>query len=258
MTRADLETMLKRLHLFGCLARLDELEGQDWLERLVTIETDERTRRSLENRTRIAGLGQFKALCDFDWTWPKKLDRMLVEELLTLRFVSEGANVVLLGPNGVGKTMLLKNLANRALQAGHPVLVRSASDLLADLVNQESSVARARRLRAYVAPAILCIDEVGYLSYDARHADLLFEVVTRRYEKGKSIVLTTNKPFAEWPTVFPNAACVVTLVDRLLHRAELVVVEGESYRLREAQERQLRRTSSRRRGKEGPPATPTS
>jgi len=254
-TRTDLENALKRLHLFGCLARLDELEGQDWLERLVTIETDERTRRSLENRTRVAGLGQFKALCDFDWTWPKKLDRMLVEELLTLRFLSEGANVVLLGPNGVGKTMLLKNLAHRALQAGHPVLVRSASDLLADLANQESSVARDRRLRAYVAPAILCIDEVGYLSYDARHADLLFEVVTRRYEKGKSIVLTTNKPFAEWPTVFPNAACVVTLVDRLLHRAELVVVEGESYRLREAQERQLRRTSARRRGKETPPTS---
>jgi DNA replication protein DnaC len=132
------------------------------------------------------------------------------------------------------------------------VLVRSASDLLADLAGQESSVARARRLRAYVQPAILCIDEVGYLSYDTRHADLLFEVVTRRYEKNKSIVLTTNKPFAEWPSVFPNAACVVTLVDRLLHRAELVAIEGDSFRLREAQERQQRRAASRRRPKDAP------
>jgi DNA replication protein DnaC len=253
MTRFELEAALKRLRLLGCLAHLDELQNEPWLARLITLESEERARRSLENRTRIAGLGSFKPMCDFDWKWPKKIDRALVEDLFTNRYVAEGANVVILGPNGVSKTMLLKNLASCALHAGHQVLVRSASDLLADLAGQESSVARARRLRAYVQPAVLCIDEVGYLSYDTRHADLLFEVVTRRYEKNKSIVLTTNKPFAEWPSVFPNAACVVTLVDRLLHRAELVVIEGDSYRLREAQERQQRRSSSRRKAKETPP-----
>jgi len=252
-TPSELEATLKKLRLFGCLAHLDELENEPWLARLITLETEERTRRSLENRTRIAGVGSFKPICDFDWKWPKKIDRPLVEDLFTNRYIAEGANVVILGPNGVAKTMLLKNLASAALHAGHPVLVRSASDLLADLAGQESSVARARRLRAYVQPAVLCIDEVGYLSYDSRHADLLFEVVTRRYEKNKSIVLTTNKPFAEWPSVFPNAACVVTLVDRLLHRAELVVIEGDSYRLREAQERQQRRATSRRRPKDAPP-----
>ena len=107
--------------------------------------------------------------------------------------------------------MLLRNIAPRALNAGHHVVVRSASDLLADLMKQEFSVARARRLTAYVRPNLLCIDEVGYLAYDTRHADLLFEVVTRRYERGRTILLTTNKPFAEWPTTFPNAACVTTL-----------------------------------------------
>jgi DNA replication protein DnaC len=256
-TRSELEASLKRLRLFGCLAQLDELHNEPWLVRLITLESEERARRSLENRTRIAGLGTFKPMCDFDWGWPKKIDRPLIEDIFTNRYVAEGANVVILGPNGVAKTMLLNNLAYCALHAGHHVLVRSASDLLADLAGQESSQARARRLRAYVQPAVLCIDEVGYLSYDTRHADLLFEVITRRYEKNKSIVLTTNKPFAEWPSVFPNAACVVTLVDRLLHRAELVVIEADSYRLREAQERQQRRANSRRKPKETPPTPPT-
>jgi DNA replication protein DnaC len=252
-TSSELETQLKKLRLLGCLAHLEALQNEPWLARLIALESEERARRSLDNRTRIAGLGSFKPMCDFDWKWPKKIDRPLIEDIFTNRYIVEGANVVILGPNGVAKTMLLKNLAYGALHAGHPVLVRSASDLLADLAGQESSQARARRLRAYVQPAVLCIDEVGYLSYDTRHADLLFEVVTRRYEKNKSIVLTTNKPFAEWPSVFPNAACVVTLVDRLLHRAELVVIEGDSYRLREAQERQQRRSSARRKAKETPP-----
>ena len=249
MTRSETLTALKRLRLVGCIANIDELEGQDWLERLIALETAERRRRTLDNRTRIAGIGAYKLLADFDWNWPTKIDRLQIEELMTLRFIGEGANVVLLGPNGLGKTMLLKNLAHRALEAGQPVLVRSASDLLADLARQESTNARDRRLRAYVAPAVLCIDEIGYLSYDARHADLLFEVVTRRYEKNKSIVLTTNKAFSDWPTVFPNAACVVTLVDRLIHRSEVVAIEGESYRLRDAQEKQKQREVARRKAK---------
>jgi len=253
---STIEATLHKLRLIGCLAHLDEIKHEPWLARLIAIESEERARRSLENRTRIAGLGAFKPMCDFDWKWPTKIDRSLVEDLFTNRYIAEGANVVIVGPNGVAKTMLLKNFASCALHAGHQVLVRSASDLLADLAGQESSAARARRLRAYVQPAVLCIDEVGYLSYDTRHADLLFEVVTRRYEKNKSIVLSTNKPFAEWPAVFPNAACVVTLVDRLIHRAELVVIEGESYRLREAQERQQRRAIARRKPKEPPPVPP--
>jgi DNA replication protein DnaC len=243
-TSSEVEATLKKLRLIGCMAHLDEIKDEPWLARLIAIESEERARRSLENRTRIAGLGTFKSMSDFDWKWPKKIDRLLVEDLFTNRYITEGANVVILGPNGVAKTMLLKNFASCALHAGHQVLVRSASDLLADLTGQESSAARARRLRAY-------------LSYDTRHADLLFEVVTRRYEKNKSIVLSTNKPFAEWPSVFPNAACVVTLVDRLLHRAELVVIEGESYRLREAQERQQRRATARRKTKDTPPVPPT-
>jgi DNA replication protein DnaC len=243
----SLEATLRRLQLFGLLARVDEIRTKAWLDEVIAIEHEEKTRRSLAHRRHLAGVGAFKPLTDYDWSWPRKIDRALVEELFTLDFLREGSNVILLGPNGVGKTLLLKNLADTALHAGHSVVVRSASDLLGDLVKQESSAARTRRLSVYVQPALLCIDEVGYLSYDARHADLLFEVVTRRYEKNRSIVLTTNKPFAEWPQTFPNAACVVTLVDRLLHRAEIVTVEADSYRFKEAEQRQKERAQARKR-----------
>lgn len=235
------------------MARLEQVRKEPWLKKVLEIEDEEKTRRSLAHRVHIAGIGPFKPLADFDWKWPRKIDRAQIEELFTLDFIAEGANVVMLGPNGVGKTMVLRNLAHHALHDGRSVMVRSASDLLADLAKQESSAARARRLSAYVLPHLLCIDEVGYLSYDARHADLLFEVVSRRYDKGRSILLTTNKPFAEWPTTFPNAACVVTLVDRLLHRAEVIPIDGESYRLREAEERQKQKAAARKRAKESKP-----
>ena len=116
--------------------------------------------------------------------------------------------------------------------------------MLHDLAAQDSSIALARRLRRYTSPTILAIDEVGYLSYDARYADLLLEVVTRRYQN-RPILLTTNKAFGEWNQVFPNAACVVALIDRLLHRAEIVALEGKSYRLKEAKERAERKAKTR-------------
>jgi len=137
---------------------------------------------------------------------------------------------VLLGPNGVGKTMLLKNLAHHSVMRGYTVRFTTASAMLNELALQDSSAGLNRRIKHYVHPQLLCIDEVGYLSYDSRYADLLFEVVTRRYEALKPVVLTTNKPFSEWPDVFPHAACVVTLVDRLIHRCEVLHIEGQSYR----------------------------
>ena len=243
---------LNQLRLYGCAARIDEIRGEPWLERVITIEREERTRRSLVHRTHLAGVGAFKPLCDFDWAWSKGIDRAQVEDLFSLRFIAEGENVILVGPNGVGKTMILRNLAHRALHDGRSVVVRTASDLLADLAKQESSVARARRLEAYVRPQLLCIDEVGYLSYDGGPADLLFEVVARRHEKKRAIVLTTNKAFAEWHTTFPNASCVVALVDRLINRADIVAIDGAIASARE--ERQKVKVAARKKRKERPPA----
>ena len=235
---------LRQLGLYGLLAQAQTLLQEPWLARVIDIEDAERARRSLKRRLDDTRLGAFKPLADFDWNWPERCDRALVEELFSLNFVEEGANVVLVGPNGLGKTMLLKNLAHQAVLQGHTARFTLASDMLHDLAAQDSSVALARRLRRYTTPTILAIDEVGYLSYDARYADLLFEVVTRRYQN-RPILLTTNKAFGEWNQVFPNAACVVALIDRLLHRAEIVALEGKSYRLKEAKERAERKAKTR-------------
>ena len=189
---------------------------------MLEIEESERQCRSLKRRLDNARLGAFKPLADFDYDWPQELDRALLEELFTLAFLQGATNLILVGPNGF----------------------TLASDMLHDLAAQDGSTQLARRLRRYTGPQVLCIDEVGYLSYDARYADLLFEVITRRYQQ-RATVLTTNKPFGEWHQVFPNAACVVTLVDRLVHRSEILSLAGDSYRLKEAKERAARRAPSR-------------
>ena len=234
----------RKLGLYGLLAHWDEVQGKDWLPWVLETEEVERRRRSLERRIRAARVGAFKPMADFNWKWPKKIHRATIDELFTLQFIDEGANVVLLGPNGVGKSMIAKNLAYQAVLRGYTASFTSASDMLNDLAAQQTNGSLARRLRRYCNPALLAIDEVGYLSYDNRYADLFFEVVTRRYEQ-QSIVLTTNRPFAEWGEIFPNAACVVTLVDRLVHRAEIIQIQGESYRLKEAKERSARKKETR-------------
>lgn len=249
-TTEELGRRLRRLGLYGLLANLDELEDEPWLAQLLELEEAERRRRSLERRIKNARIGAFKPMADFDWSWPGKVDREAIDELFRFGFIEEAANAVLVGPNGVGKSMIARNLAHQALLRGLTVRFTTASDMLSELAAQESDASLTRRLRRYCRPQLLVVDEVGYLSYDARYADLLFEVVTRRYEE-RSVVVTTNKPFTEWADVFPNAACVVTLVDRLVHRAEVISIEGESYRLKEAKERAECKRKTRRSKRKG-------
>lgn len=243
-TPENLQQRANVLRLYGLLAHWSELADASWVAPLVKWEEDERARRSLERRIRDAHLGNFKPLCDFDWAWPTRCDRAVVEELMSLEFVRDTANVVLIGPNGVGKSTLALNLAYQALVNGHTALFTTAGQMLGELAALDSDSALRRRLHRYATPDVLVIDEVGYLSYSNRHADLLFELISRRYGAASTVV-TTNRPFAEWSEVFPNAACVVSLVDRLVHRAEVVAIEGESYRVKEARERAEQRTKKR-------------
>jgi DNA replication protein DnaC len=240
---------LRRLNLYGLLAHAEELFGESWLVRVVEIEERERLQRSFKRRLDNARLGTFKPMVDFDYHWPKELDRALLEELFAFGFLEQAANVVIVGPNGLGKTMIARNLLHQAVLRGYTARFTAASDMLHDLAAQDSSTQLARRLRRYTSPSLLCVDEVGYLAYDTRYADLLFEVITRRYQLRRPIVLTTNRSFGEWNQVFPNATCVVALVDRLVHRSEILAVNGDSYRLKEAKERAARRAGERAVGK---------
>jgi DNA replication protein DnaC len=234
----------QKLGLYGLLSDWPAVADQPWVEELLAREEAGRQQRSLERRIHSSKLGRFKAIADFDFTWPKKIDREQIDDLFSLAWIDSATNVILLGPNGVGKSMIAKNLLYQAVVRGATARFVTASEMLNDLVAQEGTSALQRRLARYCSPHVLAIDEVGYLSYDHRHADLLFEVVTRRYGV-RSTLITTNKPFAEWNEVFPNAACVVTLIDRLVHHAEIVQIDGDSYRLKEAREDAARKAKER-------------
>jgi DNA replication protein DnaC len=246
----------RQLGLYGLLSDWQAVADAPWLEELLGREETGRQQRSLERRLIASKIGRFKPMADFDYRWPKKIDRFQIDDLFSLTWLNDATNVILIGPNGVGKTMIAQNLLHQAVVRGATALFLTASELLNDLAAQDAPSSLQRRLRRYSSPTVLALDELGYLSYDNRHADLLFEIVTRRYGK-KPTVITTNKAFADWNEVFPNATSVVTLVDRLVHHAEIVQLDGDSYRRKEAQERAAQKAqdrAARRRRQSSPPA----
>jgi DNA replication protein DnaC len=230
----ELKKLAGKLGFRAIEANWHEYAEQQWLEKLLREEEMEREKRSLERRIKDADIGQFKPMSDFDWSWPKSIDRERVEDLFSLNFLGEKENVVLLATNGLGKTMISQNLAYKAMLSGYKTRFVKASKMLDDLLQCETASARRRRIKALCRIELLAIDEVGYMSYDNRYADLLYEVISERYQKNSTII-TTNKAFTDWGEIFPNAACVVTMVDRLTHKAELIPIEGESYRHHEAE-----------------------
>ena len=241
---SKLKEQARKLGLRTIVVNWDQYEKADWLQPFLNAEEEERDRRSFERRIREAHIGQFKPMSEFNWQWPEHIDREQIEDLFRLEFLKEKSNVILVGTNGLGKTMIAQNLAHAALMNGVATRFIKASDMLNELIECDGSAARRRCLRKYCNIALLIVDEVGYLSYDTRFADLLYEIVSGRYERNSTII-TTNKTFGDWKEIFPHAACAVTLVDRLTHKSESVLIKGESFRAKEANERVAAKAKAR-------------
>jgi DNA replication protein DnaC len=201
------------------------------LENLLELEVEATRARRQRGRLRFARYPVLKTLADFDFDFQPSLDRAVVAELSTLRFVEEKSNVILLGPPGVGKTHLGIALGVAATDAGYRTLFTSAADMVAALQSAHLEGNAQYKMRAYVGPSVLVIDELGYLPLDQTSANWIFQVVTRRYDKG-AIVLTSNRGFSDWGQVFSDAVVAGAIVDRLIHNATVLNIRGRSYRMR--------------------------
>jgi DNA replication protein DnaC len=205
----------------------------EYLRRLMEGEYSERRQRVIERRLKAARFPVIKTLEQFRWDWPRKINRLAVQDLFRLEFLKEKSNVVLLGNVGLGKTHLATALGFAACQQGASVLFANAISVINDLSAAQKRGLLKRQLKTYLRPDLLALDEIGYLPIDQHGADLLFQVISQRYERG-SIVLTTNKPFKQWPSIFNNDSTIASAVlDRLLHHAQTIVIEGSSYRMRD-------------------------
>ena len=205
----------------------------DYLAQLIEGEASLRADRAVARRIQAARFPVIKTLDTFRWDWPKKINRLQIQDLFRLQFVHDKANVIFLGLVGLGKTHLATALGYAACQQGMSVLFANAIDVVNTLSAAQLKGNLKAELRRYTTPSLLVLDEVGYLPIDQHGADLLFQVISARYERG-SIVLTTNKAFKQWPSIFNGDSTITSAVlDRLLHHGHTVVLEGSSYRMKD-------------------------
>ena len=203
-----------------------------FLSELVEQESNLRRDRCIQRRIKMARFPVIKTMDQFDWSWPKKINQAQVQNLFRLKCIEEKSNIILIASVGLGKTHIATALGYQACLKNNTVLFTSAIDAVNNLIAAQHAGQLKQELKKYLKPSLLLMDELGYLPIDKTGADLLFQIISERYERG-SIIITTNRVFKEWPEIFNNDSTLTSaLLDRLLHHTEAVLIEGDSYRMR--------------------------
>jgi len=238
----DLRRQLGYLNLLFMQEHVEQLAEQaaanqwshaEFLGRLVEGECALRQDRARVRRIRQARFPVLKTLDQFDFTWPSKINRPAVQNLFRMTFIQERANAILVGGVGLGKSHLAIALGHAACEAGYRVRFATAIDIINSLSAADKAGRLVQEMKKYTRPDVLVCDELGYLPIDKHGADLLFQIISQRYERG-SIVLTTNKVYKHWPSIFNNDSTLASaILDRLLHHAQTIVLEGRSYRMKD-------------------------